>query len=131
MKSKNYLSYLTWCAVLFVLICICLCNFSFLSYTVEAKSRELDGSIDKIIEEVDESVDFLPDRVIAVLDKKFSSPKGLTKNKIENILNKVNYKSIKDLSKVTLNDSLVDYYEENTFRQILQIDLKEKSKKMS
>lgn len=113
------------------MICICLCNFSFLSYTVEAKSRELDGSIDKIIEEVDESVDFLPDRVIAVLDKKFSSPKGLTKNKIENILNKVNYKSIKDLSKVTLNDSLVDYYEENTFRQILQIDLKEKSKKMS
>ena len=28
-----------------------------------------------------------------------------------------------------MNDSLVDYYEENTFRQILQIDLKEKSKK--
>lgn len=40
----------------------------------------------------------------------------------------INYTDVKDLSKVALNDSLEDYYSQNVFRQILRIDLEEKSK---
>lgn len=132
MKIKAKKILLSSFAFLFLLTIVVLNLFQF-EPPVRAKANEdsitvADKLDEKIIENVDEDADFLPNRVIVVLDKSFSSPEGLSKNMIDDLFGQIEYTKIKDLSKVTLNDSLENYYAQNNFRQILCINLEKESK---
>ena len=71
---------------------------------------------------------FADDRVLVTLKSRNSNPEGIPDEVIASLFEGINYSCCRDLSKVTLNDSLKEYYRKHPFHQIYRLDLTNGSK---
>lgn len=127
---------------IFIMFAICItCFFTFFGITgcADNSDAEKKGSVlnagatteyeEKIYCNATIDDNFTPDCVLVVLDKSISNFRGLEQEEMEKLFVGLDITEIEDLSKVeNPSDSLIEYYKNNTFRQILKVTLAKPSK---
>ena len=78
---------------------------------------------------IDISSPFSDDRVLVTLKSRNSNPEGLSGEVVGSFLKGIDYSCCRDISKVTLNNSLKKYYREHQFHQVYCLTLTNGSKR--
>lgn len=114
---------------LILLLSLCLPHV----WTVEAQtavaeiSRE--SSEEKIHEEIDEDADYSLEGILVVLDSQTSRLEEVPSDIVEDMFDKGRYSDLENLTAIdNPSDELKEYYNDNSFHQILSVSLVDKSR---